>query len=81
MPRRVAPDDYYRGGPVAPSPMCVRCGRRPRSHETYLCGPCLVDPKTRRELRRIEGMGHDDVSRRRLAIETFKWAGGWGRRT
>lgn len=81
MPRRTTSDDYYRGGPLVPTVACVRCGRRPRDHETFLCGPCLSDPKTRRELRKIEALTHDDLSGRRLAIEKFHWAGGWGRRT
>jgi len=81
MPRRTTSEDYYHGGPLAPSPMCVRCGRHPRAHETFLCVVCLRDPVTRREMIAIERSAQDHQAQRRVAIETFHWAGGWGRRT
>ena len=60
--------------------LCVRCGRRPRQRATFLCDPCRDDPKTAREVARAErlaaSIGGDP---RRVVIERFAWAGGWGR--
>lgn len=59
--------------------LCVRCGRRSRYAETYLCSVCLDDPHARIEADVAERAGDDVLSRRRAAIERFRWAGGWGR--
>lgn len=59
-------------------PLCVRCGRRPRTADTYLCGPCLQDPVARQEARAILRTAGDHMTQRRMAIEHFHWAGGWG---
>lgn len=59
--------------------LCVRCGRRPRASSTYLCSRCLADPQARREAAAILRMGGDYIGQRRVAIERYGWAGGWGR--
>ena len=60
--------------------LCVRCGRRPRAAETYLCEVCLHDPEARREAMEVLRSGGDNMAQRRRAIETYGWAGGWGDR-
>ena len=62
-----------------PPRLCVRCGRRPREGETFLCRACHDDPALHQELQVIERDARDWESQRRLAIETYGWAGGWGR--
>lgn len=64
---------------VQAPPLCVRCGRRPRHGETYLCGECLADPVARQEAAETLRAGGDYIAQRRFAIERFHWAGGWGR--
>jgi hypothetical protein len=59
--------------------LCVRCGRRPRTADTYLCSACLQDPEARREAAEVLRMGRDYLTQRRVAIEVYHWAGGWGR--
>lgn len=59
--------------------ICVRCGRLPRAHETFLCDRCLADPRARREALTVERQAKGYLAQRRLAIERFGWAGGWGR--
>ena len=56
---------------------CVRCGRRPRELDTFLCLACLEDPATHAETR--AGLAQpDDLAARRFMIERYGWAGGWG---
>jgi hypothetical protein len=62
-----------------PPPLCVRCGRRPRSGETYLCGPCLTDPLARQEAAEATRAGGSYTEQRRVCVERFNWVGGWGR--
>jgi NMD protein affecting ribosome stability and mRNA decay len=62
-----------------PPALCVRCGRRPREHETYLCARCLDDPRVRREALAIQRAAEGYLAQRRVAIERYHWAGGWGR--
>lgn len=65
---------------AANSPLCVRCGRFGRAGVTFLCGRCLEDPQARKEVDTLLKMaGRDYQSQRRLAIERYHWAGGWGR--
>jgi ribosomal protein S14 len=78
--RRVVPDDRYDGGPLHRTSPCVRCGRRPRYADTFLCRVCLDDPATRAEMLRIERSAVDHIGQRRVAIERFHWSGGWGTR-
>lgn len=59
---------------------CVRCGRRPRLADLYLCSRCLSDPVTRAEILEAERAGKTYTDQRRYAIETFHWTGGWGGR-
>lgn len=59
--------------------LCVRCGRRPRAGQTYLCNQCLVDPVAREEAVTALRAGGSHVDQRRVVIERFHWAGGWGR--
>jgi hypothetical protein len=64
---------------MIPGPLpCVRCGRRPRAGELFLCNPCAASPMVRAEVRRIEQGAQGYIAQRRLAIEKFHWAGGWG---
>jgi len=58
--------------------LCVRCGRRPRSEPAYLCGLCLTDPLARAEAAEVARAGGTYTEQRRVAIEVFHWAGGWG---
>jgi len=58
--------------------LCVRCGRRPRAYQTFLCEACLDDPKARREALAIERATEGYLAQRRVAIERYHWAGGWG---
>lgn len=55
------------------SRLCCRCGRRPRTAETFLCQPCLDDPAARKEA--AEAFRRKDA--RRYVIATYGWAGGW----
>jgi hypothetical protein len=64
---------------IRPRPaLCVRCGRRPRYSETFLCGACFQDPEARREAAEVMRMAGDYLAQRRVAIEVYHWAGGWG---
>jgi len=65
--------------PGTPPRLCVRCGRRPRAGETYLCPPCLEDPVARAEAAECLRAKGGYVDQRRVAVETFHWAGGWGK--
>ena len=57
---------------------CVRCGRRPRTSETFLCQTCLTDPKARLEIdRALTRAERSHVDARRFVLERFHWAGGW----
>ena len=58
--------------------LCVRCGRRPRSEPTYLCQGCLADPLARAEAAEAARAGVSYTEQRRVVIERFHWAGGWG---
>ena len=62
-----------------PPPLCVRCGRGPRSGEPFLCGSCLCDPLARQEAQEALRSAGDYLAQRRLVVERFHWAGGWGR--
>ena len=59
--------------------LCVRCGLRPRSGATFLCGGCLADPLARQEAAAILRLVGDETAKRRAAIERYHWFGGWGR--
>jgi hypothetical protein len=60
-------------------PLCVRCGRFSRAGALFICGACQADPKARREIDLLMRAGGTHTDQRRLAIERFHWAGGWGR--
>jgi NMD protein affecting ribosome stability and mRNA decay len=57
---------------------CVRCGRRPRALESFLCVACLADPDAHVEAATALHIPDPDRARR-FAIEVLGWAGGWGR--
>jgi hypothetical protein len=57
---------------------CVRCGRRPRSVETFLCLECLADPDAHVEAATALRIP-DPGAARRFVVEVFGWAGEWGR--
>jgi hypothetical protein len=61
--------------------LCVRCGKRPRWSEAYVCDACRVDPAQRREAAAALALeGHDVGQRRRYVVRVYGWVGGWDRR-
>jgi hypothetical protein len=57
--------------------MCVRCGRRPRSGEMFVCEDCLHDRAFFKEMGNLRRIPFEEA--RRKAIAEYHWAGGWGR--
>ena len=66
-------------GPARQPALCVRCGKRPRAGETFLCPPCLDDPQARAEAAECLRAQGGYIDQRRVAIKKFHWFGGWGR--
>jgi len=62
---------------------CVRCGRCPRSDESFLCVPCRGDQATFREMAEARRLirrtipEDDGREQRRYLMATYAWAGGW----
>ena len=57
--------------------MCVRCGRRPRADEVFVCDQCLHDRRFFKEMGALRNLPFKEA--RHKAITEYHWAGGWGR--
>lgn len=57
---------------------CVRCGRNDQAEGTFLCTPCLDDPRAYIERSDAElRAALEGRPARRIVVERYQWAGGW----